>query len=273
MTSKKVRSSKSTKSKEFDKYWYYQKSVQNPQNEVEFLSENFKKLRKRKAKTLREDFCGTAMIACKWTEQGQNYESWGVDLDPEPIDYGKAHHFAELSNSEQKRMHYILGNVLESPTPTVDITFAFNFSYFIFKQRSELLTYFKAAYDSLNEDGIFFVDIFGGPESQTLCTDVIEHPGFKYYWECQRFNPLNNDCRFTISFKRKGEKKRKDVFVYNWRFWSISEIKDIMQEAGFSKTITFWEGEDGDGGGNGDFFQAEEVENCEAWVTYIAALK
>ena len=104
-------------------------------------------------------------------------------------------------------------------------------------------------------------------------TDVIEHDKFKYYWECQKFNPLTHDCRFAIHFKRDGEKKRKDVFVYEWRFWTVAELKDLLYEAGFKKVITYWEGEDGDGGGNGEFYPSTEEENCEAWVTYIAALK
>ena len=153
------------------------------------------------------------------------------------------------------------------------ICFAFNFSYFIFKQRAELLKYFKAVREALNEDGVFFIDLFGGPDSQTEMTDIIKHDGFKYYWECQKFNPMNSHCRFAIHFKRKGEKKRKDVFVYEWRMWVMSELRDLMIEAGFKKTIGYWEGEDEDGGGDGEFFATEEAENCDAWVTYIAAVK
>ena len=65
----------------------------------------------------------------------------------------------------------------------------------------------------------------------------------------------------------------KDVFVYNWRMWGMMELRDLLLEAGFSKTIGYWEGEDDDGGGDGDFFATDEAEQCEAWVTYIAALK
>ena len=103
--------------------------------------------------------------------------------------------------------------------------------------------------------------------------DEIDHGDFKYYWECQKFNPLNNHCRFAIHFKRKGEKKRKDVFVYEWRMWGMNELKDILLEAGFSKCVSYWEGEDEDGDGDGNFFVTEEADNCDAWVTYIAAVK
>lgn len=261
-------------SKTFDKHTYYEKAVQNPQNEVDFFNEKFQELRKRKPYTLREDFCGTAAISCKWADQSPEHFAWGIDLDPDPIAYGKKTHLAPLSADAQKRMHYIEGNVLNSESPQVDICFAFNFSYFIFKKRAQLLEYFKAAHAALNDDGVFFIDLFGGPDSITEMTDVIKHDGFKYYWECQKFNPMNNHCRFAIHFKLKGEQKRKNVFTYDWRMWGMAELRDLLEEAGFKKTVAYWEEDDEeDEGGNGVFFATEEAEQCDAWVTYVAALK
>lgn len=266
-------SKKAAKKVEFDKYVYYEKSVQNPSNEVEFFNDKYKAIKGRKALTLREDFCGTGAISCEWVKQSPKHFSWGIDLDPEPVEWGLANHVTKLKDEEQTRVKYILENVLNANTPKVDICFAFNFSYFIFKKRAELLEYFKAVKDALNDDGVFFVDLFGGPDSQTEMTDTISHDGFKYFWECQKFNPINNNCRFAIHIKRKGEQKRKDVFVYEWRMWVMSELRDIMDEVGFSKTIAYWEGDDEEGGGDGEFFAAEDGENCDAWVTYIAAVK
>lgn len=257
----------------FDKYYYYERSVQNPEGEVEFLAEKYQEIKGKKAFILREDFCGTAAISCEWTKQGKKYEAYGIDLDPEPILYGKENHYSKLSKDEQKRMRYIEGNVLNTKTPQIDICFAFNFSYFIFKKRSELLKYFKAVRKSLGNDGVFFLDLFGGPDSQTVMTDIMEHDHFNYYWECQKFNPITNECRFSIHFKRQGERKKEEVFVYEWRMWGLQELRDLLEEAGFSKTYAYWEGEDGEGGGDGNFVRTEDAENCAAWVTYIAALK
>lgn len=257
----------------FNKYAYYEKAVQNPQNEVDFFNEKYKELTGGVAKTLREDFCGTGAISCAWVNQSSEHYAWGVDLDPEPIEYGRENHLSKLASSDQKRMTYLLENVLSVKTPKVDICFAFNFSYFIFKTRKELLAYFKRAYDSLNSGGVFFVDLFGGPDSQTVMTDEIEHPGFKYYWDCQEFNPITNECRFAIHFKRRGEQKRENVFVYEWRMWTLRELREIMQDAGFKSTTAYWEGEDEDGDGDGEFYATETAQNCDAWVTYIAAIK
>ena len=260
--------------KKFNKYWYYEKSVQNTENELGFFNEKFEEIRNRKPLTLREDFCGTGAISCDWAAQSPKHKSWGVDLDPEPVEYGKENHITRLDTEAQARVTYLLDNVLTAKTPKVDICFAFNFSYYIFKERKLLLDYFKRAHEVLNDDGVFFIDLFGGPDSQTVMTDTINHEGFKYFWECQEFNPINNHCRFAIHFKRKGEKKIKEAFVYEWRMWVMSELRDLFEEAGFSKTIAYWEGDDDeDGGGDGEFYATEEAENCDAWVTYIAALK
>ena len=74
-------------SKEFDKYYYYEKSVQNPENEISFFNEKYEELRGKKPITLREDFCGTGAISCEWVNQSPEHKSWGVDLDPEPVEY------------------------------------------------------------------------------------------------------------------------------------------------------------------------------------------
>ena len=52
----------------------------------------------------------------------------------------------------------------------------------------------------------------------------------------------------------------------------MPEIRDILKEAGFSKTVAYWEGDDKNGNGNGVFTPNEGPENCAAWVSYIAAL-
>lgn len=254
-----------------DKYRYYETSVQNPSGELETLNKIYKKIVGRKPKTLREDFCGTGWLACEWVKQGSDYVAYGFDLDPEPVEYGKKHHLAKLKPDQQQRVHYRLENVLKGMKEKVDLTVAFNFSYYIFKQREELVNYFKAVRKTLSKDGLFMMDLFGGPESIQLVIEETEHDDFSYFWDCQKFNPITNECLFAIHFKPNGKKMYRDVFTYDWRMWGLPELRDILKDAGFSKTFAFWEGDDGEGGGNGEFYQTELAEQCEAWVTYIAA--
>lgn len=254
------------------KYDFYERSVQNAESEVSFMQGEFKRIYGHAPFTMREDFCGTGAISCNWVEQGKDCEAYGVDLDPEPIQMGKKRHYSKLTKPQQARMHYLQENVLKTSAPKVDVVCAFNFSYWIFKKRSDLLKYFKSVRKSLNKQGVFYLDIFAGPESQRLVTDQKKMKGLTYYWECQHFNPFTHDCTFAIHFKDAKGKKHENVFTYHWRMWMMPELRDILAEAGFSKTVVYWEGDDEDGNGNGEFTPEEDVENCDAWVSYIAAL-
>jgi ubiquinone/menaquinone biosynthesis C-methylase UbiE len=254
------------------KYDFYERSVQSAEGEVEFMRNEFKRYYGRQALTMREDFCGTGAISCDWVKQNKDCEAYGVDFDPEPLRMGLERHYSKLNKKEQARIHYLQENVLKTSAPKVDVVCAFNFSYFIFKSRKELVRYFKTVRKSLNKQGIFCIDIFGGPESQKLVTDTKKMKGLTYFWECQHFNPLTHDCTFAIHFKDAQGKKHENVFTYNWRFWTMPELKDILLEAGFAKVVSYWEGDDDEGGGNGEFEPAEESENCDAWVCYMVGI-
>jgi ubiquinone/menaquinone biosynthesis C-methylase UbiE len=254
------------------KYDYYERSVQNAEGEVSFMHDEFKRIYGRSPFIFREDFCGTGAISCKWVEQHRDCEAYGVDLDQEPLEMGRLRHYSKLTKGQQLRMHYLNQNVLHAKAPKMDVICAFNFSYFIFKERKQLLQYFKSVRKSLNKQGAFFIDIFGGPESQKLVTDTKKLKGLTYYWECQHFNPFTHDCTFAIHFRDHRGKKHENVFTYHWRFWTLPELRDLLKEAGFSKTLCYWEGDDEEGGGNGEFTPHDDPENCDAWVSYVAAL-
>ncbi len=253
------------------KYKLYEASVQNHMADIEFIQQEFKALRGRKPKSLREDFGGTGAMACDWVKESKENTAVAIDLDPEPVEYGKQKHFSRLNDEEQGRMKYIMGNVLDRYDFKNDVTVAFNFSYFIFKKRQELLQYFKSVKDSLHEDGVFFVDIFGGTECFQEMVEETEFDKHSYFWDCDNYNPLTGEVLYYIHFKTKGTKYEK-VFTYDWRHWTVREITELMEEAGFSKVVTYWEGEDEDGDGDGEFYQSKEEENCESWVTYIVGL-
>jgi hypothetical protein len=259
--------------KEFDKYYYYQKSVQSPDADVEFFDKSFKDLRGREPITLREDFCGTFSISCEWVKLNDKKQAFGVDLDLEPIEYGKAHYYPELSEDQQSRVQIIHGNVMSPENPKADIVSASNFSYFCFKTRAELKDYFSKALSSVNEDGMFVVDCFGGTDTTKPVEEETEHKGFSYFWDQDSFDPVTNFAQFYIHFQRDGEEKRERVFSYDWRMWSIPEIRDLMYEVGFKKVVVMWEGTDEDGEGDGDFVPVEKGEDCESWISYIIGLK
>ncbi len=256
------------------KYRLYEGSVQNFEVDVDFINQEYKRFYGRAPLTLREDFGGTGALACFWATQSDKHESWAIDLDPEPMNYGMRHHHSELETAAQKRVHYVEGNVLAEHGFKSDVTVAFNFSYFIFKSRQKLVEYFRGVHQSLDNRGAFFVDIFGGTECAQELVEETEHDDHTYYWDCDKFNPLTNEVLYHIHFKTHDDGvKYEKVFTYDWRHWTPREVVEAMEEAGFSSVKTYWEGDDGDGGGDGEFYESSEEENCESWVTYIVGLK
>lgn len=260
-------------SKEFDKYDYYLKSVQSPEDDVVFLGETYKKITGKSAQTLTEDFCGTFSICCEWVKLNKKNQAIGIDLSKEPLEYGKKHILPKLSTEQKKRVKIINENVMSKNLPQTDLIAAMNFSYFLFKSRTELEKYFKGCYDRLGKNGVLFADCFGGSERGTDFEEEVAHDNFSYYWHQKDFNPITNEANFAIHFKRKGEKKRKDVFKYDWRLWSLPEVREAMQAVGFKKTWIYWEGTDDDGEGDGEFTPTNIGEDCEGWIAYVIGLK
>ena len=256
----------------FDKYYYYIMSVQAPDSDVEFVHDTYKDIRGKSPVSLREDFCGTFAISCEWAQLGASYIAHGVDLDPGPIAYGRENYLSQLSKEQQKRVHIHQANVLDPGLTKTDIVLAANFSYYIFKEREILYNYFKNVYETINNNGLFILDCFGGTECQEPNEEETVHKNFSYFWDQDTYNPITHDATFYIHFQKKGGLK-KTAFSYDWRMWSIPEIRDIFSDVGFKANHVYWEGTDEDGEGDGIFTKTNQGDNCEAWVAYIVGEK
>ncbi len=253
----------------------YELSVQNVENEIEFLQSTFKALTGRTAYLFREDFCGTASASCQWVRQGDEFQAIGVDIEPSVLEWGRQHRLCKLESEEQARISLIESDVMTVRTPKVDLLAAFNFSYFIFDTRDSLRDYFKRAFAATKDDGVFFCDMFGGPEAQEETKEKTKHKkhGFSYIWHQAEFHPVTNFIRCHIHFKFKDGSKIKNAFTYEWRLWSAPELRELLLEAGFRTATIYWEGEDEDGEGNGEFTANEKGEADLAWIAYIIAEK
>jgi len=264
---------KRTMAEEADLHELYELSVQNVEHEVEFMRDTFRELRGRDPYSLREDFCGTASAACEWAKQGPEYHAVGVDIEPSVLAWGREHRIGKLPAADQTRVSLIESDVMTVDTPKQDIVCAFNFSYWILDERATMLEYFRQIRDTLKDDGIFFIDVFGGSESMEETKEKTKHEGFTYVWEQAIFHPVTNFMRCHIHFKFPDGSKLKKAFTYEWRLWSAPELMDLLHEAGYSKTTVYWEGEDEDGEGNGEFSPEAEGEADYAWIAYIVAEK
>ena len=122
-----------TLAKRAEKHDLYQRAVQEPDADIPLIQKVFRNQFSRPARTLREDFCGTALLACRWVEKSSDNRAWAIDLDPDPLEWGRVHNVGKLRPDQAARVKLIEGNVLDIGHESVDVTAAFNFSYFLFQ--------------------------------------------------------------------------------------------------------------------------------------------
>lgn len=270
---------KPTLAEQADRHVLYQKSVQAPEAEVEFMDQTFEALRGRKALSMKEDFCGTAYLAVEWCKSDPARTAIGVDIDKPTLDWGLQNNIAPAGTDIASRITLIEADVRDITEPKVDITCAFNFSYCLFETRDELRHYFEQARKGLKEDGMLVLDLFGGTECEDVLeeeTDIEGEPA-TYVWEQVSFNPIDHHMECAIHFDFDDGSRIENAFTYAWRLWSIPEIKELLEEAGYSKVRIYWEryedtGDEGDElEGTGEYYETDEVENQESWMIYIVA--
>ena len=267
-----------------DRHELYQFSVQNVETEIDFIDAEFQRLRGRKAVRLREDFCGTGNTSCEWVRRRDQNVAIGLDIDQPTLDWGHEHNLSKLDASQLARVRLLNRNVLEPGDAVgVDCVLAMNFSYWLFKTRDELRAYFSAVRDSLATDGMFFLDHYGGSEAMSEMVEKrdIETPDgrkFVYEWDQHAYSPVTGEMDCKIHFRFPDKTRMKNAFEYTWRLWMLPEIQELLAEAGFSRAVVFWEGdeldEDGEptGDGNGEFTPTEKGTADPAFVSYIAAI-
>jgi hypothetical protein len=255
-----------------DRHYLYQESVQDTEAEIDFVEETWAKLRDRPAELLREDFCGTANTACEWIRRDPQHFAIGVDMDAEVLDWGRLNNLAQLDDKQLSRIELLQENVLETSPELADIVLAMNFSYYLFLVREDLLDYFRCVHASLMDDGIFFLDAYGGYDAPREIEEERECEGFTYIWEQASFNPIDASMTCHIHFKFPDRSRMDRAFSYYWRLWSLPEISELLTEAGFSEVTVYWEGTDEKTNeGNSIYLPADVGDADPGWVCYIVA--
>lgn len=256
-----------------DRHQLYTAAVQNVEGEIDFIDETYETLRGKKAVKLREDFCGTAQTSAEWVRRRATNEAVGLDLDEATLQWGRDHVLSQLSAEQLERLTLKNRDVRDPGKQGrgMDVVLAMNFSYNALMVRADLLEYFKAVRKSLAPGGLFFMDCYGGYESLMEQEERRQCEGFTYVWEQVRYNPIDATLDTAIHFEFKDGSEMRDAFTYHWRLWSMSELRDLLFEAGFSKATAYWEGDDGDGGGDGEFKPATEGDADASWIAYIVS--
>jgi SAM-dependent methyltransferase len=260
--------------KQADKHLLYQWAVQDPDHEIEFAVQQYRKRRGRRPKVLREDFCGTALVASKWVKSHPKRRAIGLDLDGETLQWAREHNLKPLGKEARKRVDLRQRDVRTVTSPKADIIQAYNFSYSLLHPGAELVKYFRAVRRSLAPGGIFLLDSYGGWESQQPHRDrkSVESPlgTFGFVWEQTEFNVIDNRGQFRIHFEFAHGKRWKNAFSYDFRMYSLAELQDALSAAGFTNIQVLWDVEEDDDA-DCDYRPATHAENCPSWVAYVIA--
>lgn len=217
----------------YDKHDLYELCVQSPKDLVPLL----RAIHGGDPRVLGEDFAGTAAVSHLWVER-EGCSAVAVDYDEEAL--GR--------RGEHPRIAKHLKDVYAVDDPC-DLLFVGNFSIGYLHTRAELVAYLGHARDRLAESGgVFVCDTYGGESAYTIGGVHRAHPmaGGKlcrYTWEQHAADPTTGMVTNLIHFRveRAGviEFELEDAFVYEWRLWSIPELRDAMADAGFGETQVY----------------------------------
>jgi hypothetical protein len=186
---------------------------------------------------LGEDFCGTAAISRAWAGLSPRHSAVAVDHDPGPL--ARARGFP--------RVRARRADVREVGDPA-DVIAVLNFSICELHARRDLVRYLRHARSRLNRGGVLIVDIYGGGDafSTGRIAQSVRLPDggrVRYEWEQRHADPLTGRVVNAMHFVAPagGGKKRRleDAFVYDWRLWSVPELREAMAEAGYGATEVY----------------------------------
>jgi len=228
----------------------------------------------RPLRLLREDFCGTANILCEFIKLHRQNRGIGIDLDLEPLQWCRCSSLPRLSQGQRGRIMLLNRDVREVRSPKVDLITALNFSYFVFKKRREMLLYLKNARRSLVRDGVVMLDVHGGIDVPVEDREVWRVGNFKYVWEVTKFDPVTHNIVCKIHFLFRDGSRIRNAFVYDWRLWTLPELQELFDEAGFRNIHVLWEGTDHRTRlGNGVLRRVKHGRSEHAWYAVVVGQK
>lgn len=137
-----------------------------------------------------------------------------------------------------------------------------------------MLRYFRSVREALVDDGLLFLDIFGGSECYQTQKEKRKLDGFKYIWEQAEFNAITNELKCHIHFHFPDKSKLKKAFSYTWRVWGARELREVLAEAGFSETIIYRQEFDAKTDEALDeYIATDEAEDYACWLGYLVCRK
>ncbi|XP_010943707.1 uncharacterized protein [Elaeis guineensis] len=305
------------------KFHLYQRSVQSPKGDISYMQKFFLMyVGGRFPLHLQEDFCGTALLSSEWLHSDPRRTAVGLDLDLEALNWCLENNLNKVGADGYSRISLFHGNVLqphkaclvkhraedlmkglvvrdedysiqmcsssstmeEAVLPSRDIICAFNYSCCCLHKRTDLVLYFKHAFHALSKKGgIFVMDLYGGRSSECKLRLQRRFSDFTYVWEQAEFDIINRRTRISLHFHLGKKQMLRHAFAYDWRLWSLPEIKDCLEEAGF-QYVRFWMRqmpntddrenlEEFTVGRDVKYEELSSFQQQDAWNTYIVGVK
>ncbi len=225
--------------------------------------------RGRAPRVLKEDFCGTALLAAAWAMRSPCNRATGVDIDAAVLEWGRHHNLVPRGPGVARRVTLVHGDVRVDHTAGSDVICALNCSCSLITTRAELVAYFINVRANLAPDGLFILDCMGGTDVLDDFEEHRDHGDFVYIWAQHGFNPLDHSAECSISFAFPDGSRLDKAFAYRWRVWTVPELRDCLAEAGFSQVRTYW-----DHGTNSPDLGISETTRAhtqELWLAYVVA--
>ena len=95
--------------------------------------------------------------------------------------------------------------------------------------------------------------------------------GFTYVWDQNKVDPISHDVLNYIHFEFKDGTRLERAFEYDWRFWSVPEIRELLLEAGFSDVRIYWDTSTDDA--KDMYRERARAENQPGWLAYVVAVR
>lgn len=217
------------------KFELYQRSVQNAKKESEFFRKTYRLIYNKVAEKFREDFCGTGLLSCEWVKGNVMNTAVGLDIDQETLDWGIENNVNNLCSGSD-RVKLLNQNVLDEfdITQKFEIICSLNYSHFLLPQRKMILKYFTNMVKNLDQKGIFILDFYGG--SHIYRDHKYQHNKSSNFYEFSgnQMNIISNTSKCSLNYKIK-KNKYKPMFSFNFRIYSIIELREALEEVGLNK--------------------------------------
>lgn len=219
-----------------DRFHLYELCAQAPERDVGLLAA-IHRAGGAEPRILGEDFCGTAALSAAWARVGPKRRAVAVDHDAPTLARAHRHPRVRLVQSDVRAVR-----------EPCDLIAVLNFSIGEFRNRPDLVAYLRHARSRMPASGCFICDIYGGVDA--FATGVVRQRfndpagrSITYLWEQRTADPFTgmvcNAMHFRIRHAGRELARFDDAFVYDWRLWSVPELRDAMLDAGFAATQVY----------------------------------